>query len=352
MYEVLIIGAGSIGNHLAYSCRQKNWIVNIFDIDQTALNRTKEMIFPSRYGVWDNEIQLLSALPYGKKFDLVIIGTPPETHIEIAYKILVDFNPKIILIEKPLCPPDMNGLRDFQAKIDNSNTTVLVGYNHNLTPNTKFSEQLIKDGIIGDPLSMHVRWLEHWGGIFNAHPWLDGPQDSYLGYLKRGGGACGEHSHAISIWQHFSNFMSCGKITEVATVMKIFEQNKVKYDESAIISVKSKNGLIGSIIQDVITKPSQKLLRIQGTEGFIEWHVNYDRNHDAVISEKFGENREKKLISKTRPDDISSEIDHVGKLIYGQSKKSPISLEPGIDCMRVIAAAFESNRTGKKVIID
>ena len=352
MLKVLVIGAGSIGNHLANASRNKGWNVSIYDIDQEALIRTKEDIYPSRYEHWDESINLINEFPKNEYFDIVLIGTPPDTHIGIANEILTAISTKIILIEKPLCPPDLNGLSLLQEKLLGSNTKVLVGYNHNLTVNTKFVEKLIVKGILGEPLSMHVRWLEHWGGIFGAHPWLDGPQDSYLGFWERGGGACAEHSHAISIWQHFSNYMDCGKIKEVSAVINRFEQNSLNYDESTIISVKSENGLVGSIIQDVITDPSKKNLRIQGTDGFIEWYVNYDTDHDAVIYGETGSKYEKKLIPKSRPDDFTGEIDHIDELVNNPSNTSPISFELGSECMKVIASVFESDRAGSKVIID
>ena len=44
MRNIKIIGAGSIGNHLAHACRQMNWNVNMFDSDNKALKRTKENI--------------------------------------------------------------------------------------------------------------------------------------------------------------------------------------------------------------------------------------------------------------------------------------------------------------------
>ena len=196
MNKVLIIGAGSIGNHLAYACRQKNLHVSIYDIDEPALLRTKKMIYPSRYGEWDTQIKLLNEFPQTEKYNIVIIGTPPDSHLSIASKVLQEIKPNVILIEKPLCPPGMKGLETLKGIRAKSNTTVLVGYNHNLTANTKFVENLLDEVFLGIPLSMHVRWLEYWGGIFEAHPWLDGPKDSYLGFSERGGGACAEHSHA------------------------------------------------------------------------------------------------------------------------------------------------------------
>ena len=57
-YRVKIYGAGSIGNHLSYACRNKGLDVTVCDIDESALSRMKNDIYPSRYGKWDNEIVL------------------------------------------------------------------------------------------------------------------------------------------------------------------------------------------------------------------------------------------------------------------------------------------------------
>ena len=83
--KVKIYGAGSIGNHLAHACRDKGWEVLICDIDPEALERTKNDIYPARYGHWDKTIRLatLENLP-DEEFDIVIVGTPPDTHLRIA----------------------------------------------------------------------------------------------------------------------------------------------------------------------------------------------------------------------------------------------------------------------------
>ena len=147
--------------------------------------------------------------------------------------------------------------------------------------------------------------------------------------------------------------MGFGKIKELSAVMSIIKENNLNYDQSTILNVKSERGLVGSIIQDVVTLPPKKNLRIQGSEGFIEWYVNYDDKNDAVIFGKNGEKYKKKLITKTRPDDFISEIEHLDQIISGDyAGASPISLESGINCMHVIKAAFESNSTGKKININ
>ena len=41
MYKVKVLGAGSIGNHLANASRRRGWQVAICDLDPAALARTR-----------------------------------------------------------------------------------------------------------------------------------------------------------------------------------------------------------------------------------------------------------------------------------------------------------------------
>jgi len=61
MYNVKILGAGSIGNHLANASRRLGWSVTLCDLDSAALQRTREQIYPARYGQWDESIRLCTA---------------------------------------------------------------------------------------------------------------------------------------------------------------------------------------------------------------------------------------------------------------------------------------------------
>ena len=70
-------------------------------------------------------------------------------------------------------------------------------------------------------------------------------------------------------------------------MMDMVRTEDVKYDRVCQLNVRSEKGLVGTIVQDVITEPARKVLRVQGTDGFLEWHVNYDSNNDAGL-ERFG----------------------------------------------------------------
>lgn len=353
MTKVKIYGAGSIGNHLAFACHNMGWEVLICDKDAEALKRTKGSIYPSRYGAWHEDIRLCLANDIPKEaFDIVIIGTPPDSHIDLALKTLQEKPPRLILIEKPLCTPDLRGaqeLYELSAKVD---TPVCVGYNHTLGMNTVQAEAILNAGEIGAPITMNAGFQEYWGGIFKAHPWLEGPHDTYLGFSDRGGGASGEHSHAINIWQHFAHVMGQGKIVEVSASLDFVENGKVKYDRICALHVRTENGFVGSIMQDVVTEPPKKALKIQGEKGYLEWEVNAGPDYDTVRWQHDVQTANEAVIRKRRPDDFRWEVEHLAALLEGRVKNSPISLERGLGTMMVIAAANLSSKRGQLVSIN
>jgi predicted dehydrogenase len=345
--NVYIYGAGSIGNHLAHGCRNKSWEVWMADPDPEALRRTREDIYPSRYGSWDESIRLCMPDELQGAADLVVIGTPPDLHMDIALEVLRKAAPRAMLIEKPLCTPDLKGLAQLVQASKAAGTQVLTGYNHTCARNTKVAEDILKTGVLGSPVSLNVRWLEHWGGIFGAHPWLSGPQDSYLGDYRRGGGACGEHSHGINIFLHFAEVLGLGPVESVSSMMDVVDEDSCCHDRVFHASLKTRSGLVGTVSQDVVTQPAVKTIRMQGERGFMEWYAGYDSQHDAVIWGENGKEPQTELIPKTRPKDFEGELDEVERLLRSGASSSPISLEQGIHTMKVIAASYRSHQEGR-----
>lgn len=323
----------------------------MIDTDPQALERTRTMIYPERYGQWDDKIRLTSNAG-DQTFHAVFISTPPDSHVPIAIRALDDHDPRILVIEKPLCPPDLKGLSDLQTACRDSGAIALVGYNHNLTANTVEARQILSAGWVGKPQSIHVRWQEHWGGILAAHPWLAGPSDSYLGHSVRGGGACAEHSHAISILQDMARTLGAGRVEVVCASMDFNRTGGTVYDRTTIIGLRTEGGLIGSILQDVVTSPPIKTLRVQGTDGFLEWYVNYEPNSDAIVYGRPEEEPIVKRFPKTRAADFLPEIDDVAHLLEVPTSNSPNLLDYGIESALVVAAAHRSAAVGGSIQID
>jgi predicted dehydrogenase len=361
MIRVKILGAGSIGNHLAHACREHDWAVTVCDIDPAALARTREEIYPSRYGAWDGNVRLCAPDAVADEtFDIIIIGTPPDTHVTLAVNELERTSSlasapaaaKLLVIEKPLCPPDLGGCDRLRERAAAAGTRVLVGYNHRLTRHTELAASWLAEDRLGRIATLRVLFREHWGGIFAAHPWLSGPAESYLGFTQRGGGALGEHSHGINIFQHVARLAGQGRITSVSAMLDEVRADGAAYDRIAQLSVRTESGMLGTIVQDVVTRPAQKWLRLEGEAGYLEWQVNWDAGHDLVrLALHDGDGREAR-VPKTRPDDFRGEVAHLAELIAEPLRSSPLSLDEGLDTMRVIAAALKSARECRVVDVD
>ena len=327
--------------------------VTLTDNDPAALDRARDEIFPGRYGAWDPAITLKTSDDARQDAaDVIFIGTPPDSHIALALGALEHVTPRVLLIEKPLAGPDLAGCAELLAATEAAGVFCSVGYNHCLGSNTLAAEGFIRDGGIGQISTISTRTREHWQGIFNAHPWLPGPSASYLGFSSRGGGATGEHSHAINIWQHYAHLIGAGRVAEVSATVDQVTEGGVNYDRAAFITLTTETGLIGDVIQDVVTSPSEKSARLQGDKGYIEWQVGAQPGKDLAAMQLDGQDRTEVLIDKQRPDDFIAEIDHLAGVMDGSISQSPISLQRGLDTMMVIAAVFRSNELGRRVRID
>lgn len=347
--HVKVIGAGSIGNHLSHAARCLGWRVDLVDSDPKALERSRKEIYPSRYGEWDSEITLYTAdeAPTGS-YDFIFIGTPPDNHISLALA-AVEEGPSAILVEKPLCGPDMEGVAELSARAQERDVAVFVGYDHVVGEAAETVVELLAAERIGRIETIDVEFREYWGGIFAAHPWLSGPADTYLGFWRRGGGASGEHSHAANLWQHVARKAGCGEAVEVDAMLDYHVDGTTEYDKLCSLTLRTESGMVGRVVQDVVTAPPRKMGRVQGSDGFIEWWIGYKEGVDAVFWQFGNDERRERLINKIRPDDFIRELRHISETVDGASKKSPISLANGIKTMRVIAAAHQASENGNRV---
>ena len=352
MLNVKIVGAGSIGNHMSHAARSLGWPVTLCDKDPVALERTRTSIYPGRYGTWDDGIRLCEAkdAPRGG-FDLIVIGTPPDSHMSLACA-AIEEEPKALLVEKPLCTPDLVGAQKLFDRVHEAGIMAFVGYDHVVGEAAQAVSAAVATGLLGQPQTIDVEFREHWGGIFGAHPWLEGPWDTYLGFWKRGGGASGEHSHATNLWQHFAHAVGAGRVQEVSAMLDYVSDGRVDYDQLCAASLRTETGLVGRIVQDVVTRPPRKWGRFQGSEGSVEWHCGFEPDCDAMILRDANGERKIERFRKTRPHDFIQELTHIHQAMEGRTTPADLSLERGLDTMLVVAAIHLSATTRRTVRID
>jgi predicted dehydrogenase len=353
VWRVKVYGAGSIGNHLTNAARRKGWHVVVCDVDPKALERMRGEIYPGRYGAWDDDIELFENVHAPKGgFDLICIGTPPQWHLPLALEAL-DETPRALLIEKPVCPPTLEHAAEMWVRSQAGPTRVFVGYDHVVAKGIRAVEEIMRSGAIGTPKTLDVEFREHWAGIFKAHPWLSGPQDTYLGYWEAGGGASGEHSHAINLWQHLAHVAGAGRVAALDARLGYVRAGRAWYDELCLLNLVTEAGFAGRVVQDVVTLPSRKWARVQGSEGAVEW-TNHGPSLDTVRLLRPGQADDVQSIAKTRPDDFVEELTHIERYVAAgeDAGPSPISLERGLDTMLVIAGAHAAAARQASVAID
>lgn len=351
MYKVRIIGAGSIGNHLANSFVNNNFEVEIADIDNLALERMINEIYPSRYGGWDERIKIIEAsdnLNY--KTNVLVIGTPPDTHLKVVLRQISLCSPNVILIEKPISHPDMTLFKSIEQEALKRNIRILVGYNHRLTENTLIATHLIKDKILGEILSITGQTRESWNGILNAHPWLKGPQDSYLSSYLRGGGALYEHSHALNLLQYFMEVGELSEVISVQATLDIVKTDCLNYDRFSFLSLINRENKVFHVIQDMVTNPPIKEIRVNGEFGDLIWRTSKLLD-EVILFDSKGDLLEHNKIKKVRADDFIPEVLHIKSLLDGKTVESPLDYKYALTTMQIIKAAFESNSSGHRVTI-
>lgn len=345
-----IVGAGSIGNHLTHALRTCGVDVTIVDVDQAALHRTRNVIYPERYGSFDDSIRLAHPSEIGDEaFDLCVIGTPPDTHLSLATGELQRKH-TAILIEKPLAPPGTQQLGSFLFASLASSTRVMTAYNQRLKKNTDMFLEKAKSPALGPLISIKGRMREDWEGILKAHPWLSDATQSYLGHTSRGGGALYEHSHAIDFALFIAHELGQGRPEKVKARLDKVEHDTGSYDREAHLSIEMSSGLRVEVDQDLHTWPADKSLDAKFENGSLRWEMHSDR--DSVIV-TLGNKIETFEIPKARPDDFLPEIRHVVGLIQSPTvSTSPLDVTEVAHTSWALEAALVSSESGDWVSLN
>lgn len=350
MVTAKVIGAGSIGNHLSHALRTMNVDVTIVDVDPEALERTKNVIYPERYGAFDHSIRLAHPSEVGtQSFDLCVIGTPPDTHLPLATAEL-SHGHRALLIEKPLAPSGRAKLDRFATLAASSPTRVLVAYNQRLKPNSLEFLHRAQGEELGSLVSISGRMREDWAGILKAHPWLADATQSYLGHTHRGGGALYEHSHATDFALFIAHSLGQGKPVSVKAILDVVEHDTGSYDQAADVTITMSSGLTVDVVQDLFTWPADKSLVAKFTNGEIRWEMHGD--HDLVRTSVAGKPDDTVTFPKTRPDDFLPEIRHVHDLLDSTNPDtSPLDLSDALYTSWALEAALESGGSGDWVLV-
>ncbi|MFN3152559.1 hypothetical protein, partial [Bremerella sp.] len=141
-------------------------------------------------------------------------------------------------------------------------------------------------------------------------------------------------------------------VSEVDAKMVYESHDQGTYDSQCMLTLDTESGLVGRVVQDVVTFPPSKRAVVHGEKGSLQIVIGYKPGCDATILQVGDSAPVVNEFPKTRPDDFIQELRHIAAHLDDSAPESPISLARGLDTMLVIAAAHESDAQASRMKLD
>ena len=133
---------------------------------------------------------------------------------------------------------------------------------------------MVDDGLLGRLVSMETRWITTSVAVRN-------PQHLIFRGERSGGGIL----HWLGChWLDFMRWVSSSEVTEVAAIMDTLSGEAIDVEDTAVLSLRYDNGMLGSLHCAYATDKArdQLFFGLRGTLGWLEWEK--DRNQFTVRS--------------------------------------------------------------------
>ena len=303
--KILIFGSGSIGTHHTNAAISLNCEVYITDKKSSQLINMRDNIYPSRYGKWNNKIK---CIPYKlvfklkHKFDIIIIGVPPSSHLKLIRLCQKNFKFKKILVEKPLCVYNENfnflKKKEFKDKI-------FCGFNHSISRSFLHFLKILKKNLYknNSKVQINIDWKESFKLVLKAHPWIKSIRESYLSNYKVGGGVSHEYSHAIHLLIILKEILFRKNTPNFKKDISFKKVGKTKYDKSLIITYLDQRVKLNLFLNSVNNPPQKRITVKIGNDKSLKWERQLEKQQE-IFSIKNGIKKNVKFFINRRKDFI------------------------------------------------
>lgn len=348
--KVGVIGCGRIAQtvHIPnYIENSKSKLEAICDPNKDVLNSVAEK-YKVRRAFHDHNELLESGL-----VEAVSVCVPTSLHS----RIVIDAARRGIhaLCEKPLAS-NLEEAEEMLAAVSSFGIKFMVGFNLRFMPNHIKTRQYLCDGKIGTPFLARAEMVA-------AGPY--GPEieiGSYRSETEKRIGCLfdlGSHLAYLMIWMF-------GKPSRVSACFSTHKDG-IEVDDSAIVAIKFRNNIIGSIhvawahFPDVKAVESSRNLEIIGTNGKIESNCFGPSLYFYNTKSLFSRIRGRTKITPQRFDpriphealawSYKQEMDDFLRAIIHDREPS-VSIEDGKEALKLILAAYQSSKLDSVVSME
>jgi len=338
--NIAFVGLGRVFEHYLYIIKKyklKNFfIASISDIDPKKLNHYKKILKT------DGFLNYKEILNIKKKIDLVIILTPSGLHYEHS---LFFLKKKInVITEKPIVMIPKEGERLIKIAKKNK---IMFGsvFQNRFNPSLKYLKSLLAKKALGEitGFSVKVLWCRY-QSYYN---------DAWHGTWKYDGGVINQQAihHLDAI-----NWL-VGPIEEVISY-KFNALNKLEAEDSMVLLIKLKNGIVGTFQATTAARPKDIVAEISilGKNGYATVNGQALNNlGDVMLKNKKIKANKQKYSQKVRNGYGFGHGLFLKKIIKNLQKRiniPPVSSSESLFITRVIHAIYVSSETKKWVRIN
>ena len=327
--DVGIVGTGfvgkEIGKHLRDSAAAN--VRALSDVNEANLREAGEILGVSAETQFFEYEEMLETGP----LDAVVVTTPHCFHYDHVTAALE--HDTHVLCEKPLTI-DLDEARDLARRAEESDQTVMVGYQRHLGPAYRGARSEIRERSL-DPTFVTAEITQNWISKF-AETWRADPD------LSGGGQLYDTGSHLIDAVLWVTGLTPTAVSAEIE-----FHDDEERVDTQAMINVRFENGAVANIAVSGDTPCTREHIHVWGDEGglFIsgrEWN-----ERDLTFVEHDGD--EVPIEPQSPPEE--HKVDAFLESIR-TSEEPPAMARDALHVTAVTEAAYESARTGERVSID
>lgn len=250
--NILVVGCGSIGErHIRNLIEISSYNIIAFDTSKERLDFIKE-----RYDVETcDDIERC----FDCGINVVIVCTPPNTHLQIAEQAIT--NDAHVFIEKPISDR-LDNLDELIKKATNNNKIISVGYCFRFSEGLNMVKSFIDSGKLGRISSIKAEFGQY---LPDWRPWQNYKQ-SYTAKKDLGGGIILDGSHEIDYL-----YWLVGDVREVFCFADKISDLEVETEDTAEILLRFSNGVIGGIHLDFTQRAYSRNCKIIGEMGTLVW---------------------------------------------------------------------------------
>lgn len=340
MIRVGIIGCGKISERASLpnlvNYQQKAKVVCLCDIKKSRAQGLARQ-FGLNVDIQTNWRRLVKR----KDIDAVFVNTPNYLHEEMA--VAAAKNKKHILVEKPIAI-SVKGANNMIKAARQSKVYLMVEQTQRFDPIHQAAKKVLDSGVLGKIHNIRGR-IGHAGPEY----WSEGTSPWYYQKKKSGGGCM------VDIGVHIADLVRWFKVKKVVAIfarIQTLEKN-IPVDDNATVLLKFADGSKGEFECSWTTRPYEVLTYVYGRKGKLATSVGGKQPLLLTLA-KTGSGNDPNCTLKEKIPPIGAGDGWKNAIHYFidcliNKRKPFVSGEEGRDTLKVILAAYESNRRGKWV---